>query len=269
VRLGSALGVLLLGPLALASLAGCGGDDGSGSTPPPATKAPPAGLMLDFESGLDVGQQAATVTNAGTANVHTEARSTATPELEVVKGRDGGHAVRFPAFTGDAKAPATVLVATDEGSGALDPGDDAFSFGATLQLDEKSSGSAADNGDNLVQRGTFDSPGQLKIQLDHDVPSCRIKGEAGEVFAKADGPIDPGAWYSVTCERTGSDVELRVKAYDGAAGGGTWHASGPTGTLDLDDVPLTVGGKTGPDGTPVASADQFNGVVDDVFLRVE
>ena len=269
MRLGSALGALLVGPLVLAGLVGCGGDDGDGSTQPPPTKAPPAGLMLDFESGLDVGQQASVVTNAGTANVHTEARSTATPALEVVKGRDGGHAVRFPAYTGAASAPATVLVATDEGSGALDPQDDAFSFGATFQLDEHSSGSAADNGDNLVQRGTFDSPGQLKIQLDHDVPSCRIKGDAGEVFVKAGGPIDPGAWYSVTCERKASEVELTVKAYDGAAGGGTWHASGATGTLDLDAVPLTVGGKTGPDGTPVASADQFNGVVDDVFLRVE
>lgn len=268
MRLGSALGGLLLGPLVLMGLAGCGGDSGDNSPTPPATKAPPAGLMLDFESGLDVGQQASVVTNAGTANLHTEARSTATPDVEVVKGRDGGHAVRFPAYTGAAKAPATVLVATDEGSGALDPGDDAFTFGATFQLDEHSSGSAADNGDNLVQRGTFDSPGQLKIQLDHDVPSCRIKGEAGEVFVKAAGPIDPGSWYSVTCERKGSDVALTVKAYDGGAGGGSWHETGPTGKLSLDAVPLTIGGKTGPDGTPVASADQFNGVVDDVFFRV-
>ena len=149
------------------------------------------------------------------------------------------------------------------------PGDDEFSFGATFQLDEESAGSEADNGDNLVQRGTFDSPGQLKLQLDHDVPSCRIKGDQGEVFVEAEGPVDPGAWYAVTCERNGSDVELTVKALGDGAGAGTWHASGPTGSISLQGLPLTVGGKTGPDGTPVASADQFNGAVDDVFLRVE
>lgn len=255
--------VLLLG------VAGCGGEEKppSGEVP----KTPPAGLLLDFESDLDVGAKAETVDNAGKGAVHTEVRTSGAATVEVVEGPDGGHAVRFPAYTGDATAPAAVLVATDEGSGTLDPGDDEFSFGATFDLDEQSSGSAADNGDNLVQRGTFDSPGQLKIQLDHGVPSCRVKGAAGELFVKGDGPVDPGAWYTVTCERSGSDLELTVKPYgdsDGA-GGGTWHASGPTGAISFDDLPLTVGGKTGPDGTPVASADQFNGAVDDVFFTVK
>jgi hypothetical protein len=262
VRLAPAVALLLL-----LGVAGCGG----GEKPPSgnAPGAPSAGLLLDFESGLDVGTKAETVANAGKGKVHTEVRTSGTAAVEVVAGPDGGHAVRFPAYTGAGPAPAAVLVATDEGSGTLDPGDEGFSFGATFDLDEQSSGSEADNGDNLVQRGAFDSPGQLKIQLDHGVPSCRVKGDAGEVFAKADGPVDPGAWYTVTCQRSGSDVELTVKAYADGAGGGTWHASGPTGNITLDDLPLTVGGKTGPDGTPVASADQFNGAVDDVFLKVK
>jgi hypothetical protein len=223
--------------------------------------------MLDFESGLSEGTDATTIENAGEGEAHTEVHATGDAEVEVVAGRDGGKAVRFPAYTGAATAPAAVLVVTDEGVGTLDPGDGEFTFGASFQLDEKSSGSAADNGDNLVQRGTFDSPGQFKIQLDHDVPSCRVKGADGEVFVKAGAPVDPGAWYSVSCERSGSDVELTVTSWGDGAGGGTWHASGPTGSIDLESVPLTVGGKTGPDGTPVASADQFNGVVDDVFFR--
>ena len=266
MRLAPALAMLLL-----LGVAGCGGDDGDKTAPRPSPTptVEPAGFMLDFESGLDLGSDARTVSNAGEGNVQTEVRASGEAEIEVVEGHDGGQAVRFPAYTGAATAPAAVLVATDEGSGVLDPGGDEFSFGATFQLDEESSGSEADNGDNLVQRGAFDSPGQLKIQLDHDVPSCRIKGDAGEVFVEAAGPIDPGAWYAVTCERTGTDVELTVKALDDGAGAGTWHATGPTGTLSFDGLPLTVGGKTGPDGTPVASADQFNGVVDDVFLRVE
>src|SRR4051794_26743040 len=197
--------------LVLVGLAGCGDDDG-GTTTPPAPEPTPPGLMLDFESGLSEGADATTVENAGKGEVHTEVHATGDAEVEVVDGHDGGKAVRFPAYTGAAVAPAAVLVVTDEGVGTLDPGDDGFAFGASFQLDEKSSGSAADNGDNLVQRGTFDSPGQFKIQLDHDVPSCRVKGAGGEVFVKAEGPVDPGAWYSVTCERTDSDVELTVKS---------------------------------------------------------
>lgn len=254
----------------LLGLTGCGSDDdGPGTTPTPTPTPEPSGLLLDFESGLTEGSAATTVANAGTGNVQTEVRATGSATLEVVPGPDGGKAVRFPAYTGAAEAPAVVLVAIDQGDGTLTPGADEFSFGARFQIDEKSSGSAADNGDNLVQRGSFESPGQLKIQLDHDVPSCRVKGEGGEVFVEAEGPIDPGSWYSVTCERRDTDVELTVEALDGGAGAGTWHAEGPTGEIDLAGVPLTVGGKTGPDGTPVASADQFNGAVDDVFFRVD
>ena len=93
-------------------------------------------------------------------------------------------------------------------------------------------------------------------------------GTGGEVFVQADGPVDPGAWYTVTCERRSDEVILQVDADGEASGAGTWRKSGPTGTVSLEGLPLTIGGKTGPDGTPVASADQFNGVVDDVFLDI-
>ncbi len=265
VRLAPAVAVLLL-----VSLAGCGGkdDDPPVSTPPTPTSPQPA-FLLDFESDLTVGADATSIANAGNGNVDVDVRTAGSAEVEVVEGRDGGHAVRFPAYTGAAKAPAAVLVAADQSDGTLDPGDDDFTFGASFSLDEESSGSEADNGDNLVQRGTFDSPGQFKIQLDHGVPSCRILGDAGEVFVKADGPVDPGSWYAVSCERTASAVTLKVKSFDGGAGEGTWEESGPTGAITLQGLPLTIGGKAGPDGTPVASADQFNGAVDDVFLSME
>jgi hypothetical protein len=252
----------------LVCVAGCGSDeDDPGSSPAPTPR--PPGLLLDFESGLSEGAASTTVANAGTGSVQTEVRATGSATVEVVPGPDGGKAVRFPAYTGAADAPAAVLVAIDQDGSTLEPGDDEFRFGASFQIDEESAGSEADNGDNLVQRGTFDSPGQLKIQLDQDVPSCRIKGAGGEVFVEAEGPVDPGAWYAVTCERRDSGVELTVEALDGGAGDGTWQATGPTGRISLAALPLTVGGKTGPDGTPVASADQFNGAVDDVFFLVQ
>jgi hypothetical protein len=207
------------------------------------------------------------VENAGTADLDVEVKASGAAGVEAVPGIAGGHAVRFPTYTGGADSPAAVLVASDP-AGALDPGDDDFSFGAAFQLDEESSGSKADNGDNLVQRGTFDSPGQFKIQLDHAVPSCRVMGDAGQVLVTAEGPVDPGSWYRVSCERSASEVTLTVRTKSGGAGTGTWSATGPTGSISLQGLPLTIGGKTAPDGTPVASADQFNGVVDDVFLAV-
>ncbi len=213
-------------------------------------------------SGSDV----TSVKNAGTADI--DVRASGAAGIEVVPAPGAGHAVRFPAYTGAADAPAAVLVASDTGDGALDPGDDDFTFGARFRLDEESSGSKTDNGDNLVQRGTFDSPAQFKIQLDHGVPSCRVLGGAGEVFVKAEGPVDPDTWYTVTCERTSQEVTLQVAADGEASGDGTWRKSGPTGPVSLKDLPLTIGGKAGPDGTPVASADQFNGEVDDVFLSI-
>lgn len=264
-----------LAGLLLTVVTGCGGSDGSdhdggsgsgGGTEP----TPPAGsqLVLDFDQGLHDHQLAQSVPNAGTAELQVTTHTSGSADIDVVKGPDGSHAIRFPEYTGLDNAPAAILVVTSpQDPGVLDPGTKDFTFGAVFQLDEKSSGSTADNGDNLVQSGTFDSPGQFKIQMDHDVPSCRVKGNQGEVFAKADGPIDPGAWYSVTCTRTASQVSLSVTALVKGAGGGTWTASGATGDISTANLPLTVGGKTGPDGTPVASPDQFNGVVDDVFLK--
>ena len=135
-----------------------------------------------------------TVPNAGTANVHVEV--TVHGRCLGRGGRRAATAVTpcgSPPTPAPPGAPAAVLVATDEGSGALDPGAEAFTFGATFQLDEKSSGSEADNGDNLVQRGTFDSPGQLKIQLDHDVPSCRVKGgRRARSSSRPTAPMRPG-----------------------------------------------------------------------------
>jgi hypothetical protein len=159
-----------------------------------------------------------------------------------------------------------VVVATEAAS--LSPGDRDFEFGAAFELDPESSGSEADNGDNLLQRGSFNDPGQYKIQLDHGVPSCRVAGDAGVLFVEADEAVDPGAWYSVSCRRAGDEVTLTVTPYADQDDGESWRATGPTGTVPFGDQPLSVGGKVDPSGTPVASADQFNGAVDDVFLRI-
>lgn len=232
------------------------------------TPTPEGSLVLDFESGPAAGRSASGFSNEGTAPVSVVVAATGSAQVVSVSGPDGGRAARFPSYTGESTAPAAVLVATSEDEDALSPGGDDFEFGASFTLDRKSSGSDADNGDNLVQRGTFSDPGQFKIQLDKGVPSCRIAGDAGAVFVKADEAIERGAWYSVACARSGSKVRLTVKEYgDDAAE--TWRVSGSTGDIELSSQPLSVGGKVSGEGVPVASADQFSGAVDDVFLRIE
>ncbi len=253
--------------LALLLLAGCGLDDADGTDRPKSEPTgTPASLRLDFESAPPVGQQLDEVDNEGTSAVEMSVERSGEGQIEVVEGPGGGHAARFPAYDGAEVSPEAVIVATAEETGALDPLDQDFRFGASFMLDSESSGSKSDNGDNLVQRGTFDSPGQFKIQIDNRVPSCRVLGDEGEVFVKAGTAISPDVWYGVSCERTASGVSISVTQY--GERGQTWTADGPTGHITLGDLPLAVGGKVSTEGLPVASGDQFNGAVDDVFLQI-
>jgi hypothetical protein len=245
-------------------LAGCGGN--GADKPKAEPTGTPASLMIDFESAPAVGQDLDTVKNVGTSAVDLAIETSDDGTIEVVEGPGGGHAARFPAYTGTEPSPEALIVGKAKEAGALDPLDQDFRFGASFMLDSKSSGSKADNGDNLVQRGSFASPGQFKIQIDHEVPSCRILGDEGEVFVKAGTAISPEVWYSVTCQRAGSQVSISVTQY--GEQGQTWTADGPTGHVTLGDLPLAVGGKVSTEGRPVASGDQFNGSVDDVFLQV-
>ncbi len=255
-----ALALLLL-------LAGCGLEDANGSDQPKAEQTgTPASLMLDFESAPPLGQELDVVTNEGTSSVDLRVETSGDSPIEVVEGPGGGHAARFPAYASTGTSPAAVIVATSKETGALDPLDQDFRFGASFMLDAESSGSKVDNGDNLLQRGAFDSPGQFKIQIDDGVPSCRVLGDEGEVFVKAGTAISPDVWYAVSCERAGADVSISVTQY--GEQGQTWTASGPTGHLTFGDLPFAVGGKVTADGLPVASGDQFNGAVDDVFLQI-
>jgi hypothetical protein len=245
-------------------LAACGAAKVDADDTPP----PKGSLVLDFESGPAAGRSASEYTNSGTARVDVVVSATGSAAVVSVTGPDGGRAVRFPSYTGETPAPAAVLVATSKDKAALSPGDGDFAFGASFTLDRESSGSDADNGDNLVQRGTFNDPGQFKIQLDKGVPSCRVAGSAGTVFVKADAAVKRGAWYSVTCSRSSSKVSLTLKKY-GADDAETWRATGPTGDIELASEPLSVGGKVSNKGVPVASADQFSGAVDDVFFQIK
>ena len=268
--------------LALSACVGSGDEAGPEPSTDPTPSAAPTDdsdgrastrpeLLLDFDSLPPEETTVGTVRNEGSASVIVMAATSGSAVVEAVDDPEGGRAVRFPAYVETSTAPTTpsvaVLVGTDE-LAALDPGDRDLSFGASFALDSRSSGSAVDDGNNLLQRGGFEG-GQVKIQVDDGVPSCRVAGHRGAVFVEADLEVVPGRWYTVVCERDASQVNLTVTPRGRGEAVRTWRSSGPIGTIVLGLAPISIGAKVGPGGEIVASADQFNGVVDDVFIQVE
>lgn len=261
--------------LALTVSACATGDDGREARTggAPSTRPVPAGvaLLLDFEGGyVAPGAMVATVPNAGSSRLESSVSTSAGGRIIQDRGLGSGFAVRFPRFA-KGPTPAAVLVLREAGTaGRLSPDDRPFSFGADFSLDASSSGSATDNGDNLVQRGLATDPTQYKVQIDHGVPSCRIAGRAGEVVLKARSRVDPGAWYRVRCSRRGDQVTLMVRRLDGTGGREVVRVEANLGAVRFaSDVPVSVGGKVAADGEVVTSAtDQFNGLVDNVRFEL-
>jgi hypothetical protein len=189
-----------------------------------------------------------------------------------VPDRQGtGSAARFPLYQVD-NAPEAVLTVVDaEDADDLDPGTAKFRFGADFALDAESEGSSTDNGNNLVQRGLYSATTQYKLQLDDGFPECRVKGRDGVVDVASTRAVTPGRWYRAVCLRDGNTVQLVVKRLNKKHRTWTYSASGKTGSMkpDAQSLPLSVGGKVTSRGTLRADdADQFNGLVDNVFLHI-
>jgi hypothetical protein len=152
----------------------------------------------------------------------------------------------------------------------LEPGTSRFRFGAEFRLNRTSSGSSADNGDNLIQRGLAGTPAQFKIQTDGRRAVCSVKGSRGRATVGVPVEIVPGDWYRAVCVRGGTSVRLRLLHWrDGAWQAHARHVTQATGELDFPRrTPLSVGGKLTPEGDLATSSDQFNGVVDNAFLDI-
>lgn len=185
----------------------------------------------------------------------------------------GGAAMRFPAFAPAASGPRAVVEARSAGTvDVLDPGTADFTFGADILLDEQShQHGTSDNGNNVLQRGLFDSTTQYKIQIDSGKASCRVKGASGAVMVVSKATIVPGEWFGLACSRIGATVSLAVTSWDGAtARTQVVSEGGATGDLTPSDrsIPLAIGAKVHDAGTFTDSPDQFNGVIDNPYLRV-
>jgi hypothetical protein len=209
-------------------------------------------------------------TNAGTTSLTVRTLTANGGRVRMVAGESGGSAIRLPAFA-DSNPPLALLEIIDEqGADDLSPGTARFRYGADFTLDPTSQGSTVDNGNNLLQRGSFRADMQYKVEVDGGRPGCRVKGSAGAVAVRSPRTVVPGDWYRATCLRDGSTLTLTVRRL---ADGKVWRysRSGQTGSLQAPSrsLPLSVGGKLTARGTiAVKSSDQFNGRVDNAFLNV-
>ena len=198
---------------------------------------------------------------------------------------------RFPAFDASEDGHAAIYVA-QTAPGAPDrlaPGLAPFTLEVEARLDEGETvvpSGARDNGNNLVQRG-LSGGDQYKIEFDvysgRPVASCTIRDE-GRIAARVAIPVEAGAWYRVRCSRdivsdndapSGVVDALVLRVVSLATGDTEVDRARSDDVTDLDfggaaaSVPLAVGGKSKNDGLTIANrADQFNGLIDNVYLSI-
>jgi hypothetical protein len=195
----------------------------------------------------------------------------------------------FPAYSSTLTAQSAYTVRPSVfGSGeALAPGKRRFVVGADLRLDTASTtGSSADNGNNVVQRG-ISTGDQYKVQVDPIAGvlsvTCILRDEGTISSRPAPIAVEPGHWLRARCTRDviggGEQVTLNV-TYPGGeiANPPSSVVTSPTVTnLDFANasasspIPLAVGAKVNNDGTRVlaSDSDQFNGRIDNAYLKIE
>jgi len=91
------------------------------------------------------------------------------------------------------------------------PGTRNFAFSETFTSEHIPSGYSG----NLMQKGYFNDPGQIKMQLvpaDQGTVECRIKGTAGARTVHSPVVVDDGRWHTATCFRQSDWVGLTVDA---------------------------------------------------------
>lgn len=235
-------------------------------------------VSITFSDGTH-GQPITTVANDGTG---------ATTQALVTAGGGNlggrwsriktGLAARFPAYDGTAGGQRAVVSVTNSGSrDDLSPGAKEFTFGADAKINATSTGTANDNGNNLLQRGLSNQSAQYKLQMDGTRFSCRVKGDGGTIMVTSPVRVRASTWYHVTCTRrvstSGDYLVLKMSTVN--ADGTRTKARKTTsskrsiGRLSFARrAPLTVGGKLKDQSTVATASDQWNGMVDSAFLTI-
>jgi Concanavalin A-like lectin/glucanases superfamily len=154
--------------------------------------------------------------------------------LRVISGVPG-RAVLFPPRCGG-NCPRAILQSHDDD--ALDPGTRPIRYGADVLLRSEQTSDGA----NIVQKGTWSSGSQWKLQVDGHAgrPSCALAGTGSKRVHLATAPqsIADGRWHQVTCERSGTVLRIIV---DGAT---REQISVPAGLTVHNATPLRVAGNT-------------------------
>lgn len=206
--------------------------------------------------------------STGTASVRAVVVKENDGKAKLVEGPRRGYALQLPKFVASPKPPLAIVRVRSKSRNPLSPRARDFSIGADFRLGRVTKGTRMDDGDNLVQRSSYNSPNQYKLQVDDAVPSCRLKGDAGQVLVEAN-PVRRLRWFRALCVRTGDTVTLKVWRIKkgGLKLRATVSKTETIGSIHHPrKVPLTVGGRLRDNGTmPLRDTDQFNGRVDRVI----
>lgn len=248
--------------LAAATLGACTG--GGTDTPPPRADDAPeatagalaaADLWMSFEDSRETVDGVTEYPDAVGGDVLGRVVTSNGGSVVEVPGADGeGVALQLPSLCADRDDCPRAMVEIDSDP-ALDPGDRAFSFGASVWLaPEKTT-----TGSNIVQKGRFGTDGgQWKLQVDDEEgrPSCVIRSGTDVHRVRADVSIADSAWHQVACVRDERGIGIVVD-------GDERRAAGATGSVE-NEWPIRIGSPgVGEDD------DQFHGRVDDVFLDID
>jgi hypothetical protein len=172
---------------------------------------------------------------------------------QVVHGQ--GSALAFPSRCVKQVCPHVALQTPS--SADLNPGSRNFAYGADVLLTP----GQTSKGQNVVQKGYSTTSSQWKLQIDGAAgrPSCVLVDDRRSAIriAASSVSVADGRWHSVQCQRAGTTLAILV---DGALRGST----GVPARLSVsNDRPLSIGGKGA-----FADNDQFNGALDNVWVRV-
>jgi len=159
----------------------------------------------------------------------------------VAETSSGPAAVQFNAAPAAAGSSVANGVHFNPGTGA---------FALTVEL--RATKDVTSGSPNVAQHGSFNSTGQIKLQLDAGGRvGCRIKGDrAAYLFYDTTDTVNDNQWHTVTCARSGTDLTV---TFDGS----TFSPAGAEdpGSIAVNNAPLRFAQKPGSSSVP----DQFIG----------
>ncbi len=184
--------------------------------------------------------------------------------LRVISGHGGavrtvvhgqGTALAFPARCTQRVCPHVALQARH--SPELNPGTRNIAYGADVLLEP----GQTSKGQNVVQKGYSATSSQWKLQIDGTAgrPSCVLVDDRRLTIRMATSSVGvaDGRWHGVSCHRIRNTLTVYV---DGVARGRT---AVPARLSVTNNRPLSIGGKGA-----FADNDQFNGALDNVWVRI-